>query len=135
MYIAKYLPVDRPWTDGCIMIDAQGNHKQWDESGYEAEAYKQHCKVAELFIVEYEYNLLKIVGKPNASAMKWIKPGMEFKHFNVEATEQKVYHGNIITLGENCDYETYCPIVNITCEVCGHAHVKAAATTDAPSGR
>lgn len=114
-----YLPVDRPWKDGCTYLDSSGTHHEWDASGYDAEKVKERGKVADLFIVGYEYNQLKIIGQPSVAARKWLKPGMQFRKFNVVATEGKVYHGNFTVVpGE--DGAPYTPVVNVRCEICNH---------------
>ncbi len=123
MYTAMYLPVDRPWTDGCMYLTSSGDHHEWDAADIDAQKVKEKGKVADLFIVGYEYNQLRIVGQPSAAAKRWIKPGMQFKQFNVVATEDTVYHGNR-DVATQAGGSYYTQIVNIRCEVCKHMSEK-----------
>lgn len=119
IYTAIYLPVDRPWTDGCTYLDSSGAIHEWAAGEYDADQEKKRGKVADIFIVGYEFNQMKIIGQPSESARKWIKPGMQFKHFNVVPTETKVYHGNYDVVDEAAS-GGYSSIVNIRCDVCNH---------------
>lgn len=80
-YIAKYLPVDKPWTDGCTIINASGEHHIWDESSIGWA--KEQWKVAELFIVGNEFNEQVVICRPSKESMKWLKAGMEIKRTDI----------------------------------------------------
>lgn len=111
MYKAMYLPVDRPWTDGCIVIDSSGVARHWDENNcLEVTNFKERHKVAELFIVSHDFNQIKIVGIPSKAALKWIHAGMSFKHFNVE-TKAWIKVSGIPDPVHALD---------IRCDICGH---------------
>lgn len=77
-YIAKYLPVDKPWTDGCAIINSSGEHTNWDENEM-IQTIKSHYKVADLFIVGNEFNEQVIICRPSKESMTWLKAGMEVK--------------------------------------------------------
>lgn len=76
-YTAKYLPIDSPWTEGCTLINQIGENLQWD--GVELGWNKECWRVAELFLVSFEFNTMKIVGRPSPETAKWLKPGMKVK--------------------------------------------------------
>lgn len=112
MYKAKYLPVDKPWTDGCTIIDSEGRPSTWDADSCTTkdDTFKSMHKVAELFIVTEEFNEMKIIGRPDAGAQKWVKEGMEFKHYQFKTPAIDL---------TNVDKTM---VLIISCPTCGHIH-------------
>lgn len=97
-YIAKYLPVDRPWTDGCTIINSSGEHHIWDENSIGWN--KEQWRVAELFIVANEFNEQVVICQPSKETMKWLKAGMEVKSWEVvRGISDSSYHIKCPTCG------------------------------------
>ncbi len=105
-YIAKYLPVDKPWTDGCTIINSSGEHHVWEE--YSLGWPESQWRVAELFIVASEFNQHHIVCVPSEETKKWLKPGMEVSSFNIVQNEDDLKDKN------------WNEIRHIKCPTCGH---------------
>ena len=78
-YTLLYLPVDKPITNGCILIRPDGKTFEYLKSDGLHSSYLAICKVAELFFVTYEYNYMKIIGRPSEGAVKWLKVGESVK--------------------------------------------------------
>lgn len=102
-YTVKYLPVDKPLTDGCIVIDRSG--KNFVFNSYTHHHMEDDVRVAELFLVAYDYNQPVVVGRPAPASLKWVKPGIE------------VTHGNCEFYPTNADDQI--PTVAIRCPCCG----------------
>ncbi len=120
MYIAKYLPVEKAWKDGCTIIDRKGNAREWEELSCctDVDEFKKSHRVAELFIVAYEFNEIRVVGRPSATAMRWVKSGMEFKEFNVLETGLTCVYmekNEYLESGKGIKI----PLLSVKCEVCG----------------
>ena len=77
MYKALFLPIDKLHTDGCDVVDSSGQHHIWDETRH-TDKDKEHLKVAEIFLVDYRFNQIVIVGKPSPEAV-WLKNRVDVK--------------------------------------------------------
>lgn len=101
-YIAKYLPVDKPFTDGCTVINQAGEHFTYNE----AEAWnKATLRVAEMYLIAVEFNVEHAVGRPSAVAQTWLKPGMHIKTINCHQEK-----------------DTLTPTFRVKCPCCGDLH-------------
>jgi len=92
-YKAIYLPVDKPLTDGCKIINSSGEVFTYTEDNKIGWAIPS-IKVAEMFLVKEEYNQRIVVGYITPDATKWVTPGMEFKTFecvNIKDDEDQFY--------------------------------------------
>lgn len=104
MYIAKYLPVDKPWTDGCTIINSSGEHHIWEENSI---GWPKHAwKVAELFIVSFEFNFQVVICRPSEASQKWLKAGMEIKKTDIVEPYESTMGGIFVH--------------HIECPICGH---------------
>jgi len=74
-YHAIYLPADKQITDGDTIMDSAGKTFIYDKvRDYELDL--SYYRPAELMLVEYVFNEMKIVGKPSCHAVrKFLKPG------------------------------------------------------------
>lgn len=106
-YKVMYLPVDKPITDGCKVINRSGVVTTYEEET-PIELVKRHLKRAELFIVTEEFNQRVIVGKP-ARTNKWIKAGDELRAIDCQ-----------VSIGAQKPGEY--PEVRITCHICRAQH-------------
>lgn len=97
-YIVKYLPVDKPWIDGCTIINSNGEHHIWDQSLDDYQ--KQQWRVAELFIVGNHFNEQVIICKPSGESIRWLKPGMEIYSWQVvQGITENTFHIQCPTCG------------------------------------
>jgi hypothetical protein len=120
-YTAIYLPVDKPRTDGCTMINAAGYTAIYSEA--DKQDYLTFWKVAELFLVAYEYNERVIIGQPSPKA-RWIKPGTEVRAADCELWYYNKKTRLFVARRKEMGIETeeFCYYWRVKCENCGDLH-------------
>lgn len=124
-YLLKYLPVDKPLTDGCTIIDIWGTHQIYNSTGSFSENYIKTCKVAELFFVSYAWNEMKIMGRPAPDVLKWLKPGEWVKAIDCQLWYKTIDGGLSKSATDNIplsikDLESHC--FRVRCPTCGVLH-------------
>lgn len=69
LYKVVFLPVHAEFTDGCHIINKDGEVFTYNKD----EAWNlDTVRVAEPFLVSYEYNMPVVIGRPSPAA-KWLK--------------------------------------------------------------
>lgn len=116
-YKAIYLPVDKPLTDGCIVIDVDGNVCNYNKE--DNRDYYKYRKVAELFLVSVEFNEVWVVGRPSEESLKWLKGGVEVK--SVDCQKGIVYNEEWRPIAGEL-YSSNAVVFRIKCPVCGMLH-------------
>lgn len=83
-YKAMYIPTsDQIWVDGCKYIDKNGEVFEYNPGvNLYTNNFKENHRVAELMIVDMQFNQTVIVGRPSPDA-KWLKNGMDIKPSDV----------------------------------------------------
>lgn len=114
-YEVKYLPILRPWTDGCTYITHDGKHYTWDESHVDAQRHKESGRVAELFLVGMDFNQQIVVGAISEHSKKWVQPGMLIKKYNVVGVG--LWDGLLACIF--LEINTPIPLMDIRCGCCG----------------
>lgn len=67
-----YLPVDKPLEDGCMIATIKGETFEYKES--EGRGWsKDSIRVVEPFLVCFEFNEMKVMGRPSPEALKFLK--------------------------------------------------------------
>ena len=122
-YTLLYLPVDKPITEGCVLIRPDGKTFEYYKADGLEDSYISKCKVAELFFVKEEYNQQKIVGKPSPGVLKWAKVGESFRSLDCNPgfitnnawKDVAVDTYNMIKYKEDV-------FIQVKCPTCGHLH-------------
>ena len=119
-----YLPVDKPLTDGCMICTNTGTPFEYKES--EGRGWnKDSIRVVEPFLVGYEFNVQKIVGRPSEAAMKWLKHGDKVSRIGCHPwllNDDGSMSGVGITNIEGKDYTGSLYAWRVCCPTCGHKH-------------
>lgn len=122
-YKYLFLPVDKPLTDGCWIINQSGEPFVYDETrtpGWNPAS----IRVAEPWLVCTDFNLLELVGQVSPK-VKWLKPGDEVK--KVDCSFPHIWddakHCFVDTPepGKGLDFG-FTPYVRIKCPMCGDLH-------------
>lgn len=82
IYKVLYRPINEAITDGCTVIDAEGNAFTYNETVHYDRKVGQ-LKPAVLTVVKVEYNHIVPVGIPSHKA-KWLKNGDEVLYKDME---------------------------------------------------
>ena len=81
MYKSLFLPVDKPLEDGCDCVNSLGEHFTYHEVQHFS--MRDHFKRAELFLVDYRFNQMIVVGRPSHEAI-WLRNGTMVKEVDCE---------------------------------------------------
>jgi hypothetical protein len=105
LYKLLYLPTkDQIFTDGCTVIDLNGEVSEWKEH-HDTQDY---IRVAEPFLVRFEYNQMIIVGRPSVKSLRFLNVGQDIKSVDT----------NMLLVPEKDGYYR----IQIRCPVCSVWH-------------
>lgn len=96
-YLIMYLPIEGVLEDGDIAVNQQG-----DAVKYSLGMLSGTLRPAAPFVVAYEYNERRIVGRVSEVAMKWLKNKQE--------------------IPQRCVSDVVSEFVSIACPTCGAKH-------------
>lgn len=113
MYKLLYLPTsDQIFFDGCTVINHKGQHFIYDET----QAWdKAGLRVAQLMIVENEFNEQIVIGIPSLVALRWVKAGMEIKAVDCKLNSTAAVPGYPYP-------DVHYNVFSISCPTCNHVH-------------
>lgn len=129
MYTAMYLPVDKPKVEGCMLMNVRGEVFEWD--GID-KGWHSSCRVAEIFIVQEEFNTRKVIGQPSPLAMRWLKAGAQIKESDAYLSYFDTRKGGVEFVGPGLPGgipalskfwpEGFGLCVRVRCPTCGEEH-------------
>lgn len=107
-YKAIYLPTaHQVWVDGCKYINESGEVFEYDASVWTSVDYTKTHQVAELMMVDMQFNKMVVIGRPSPGA-KWLKNGMDVKVSDVA--------------DPNVKCEDDIALINVRCPTCRELH-------------
>lgn len=93
-----------------MIMDIHGTPHPYNASVYFTDNYLKNVRVCEPFLVSYEFNEMKVIGRPAPEVLKWLKPGESVKAVDCE----EVINGG----DENNPYFMW----RVKCPTCGVLH-------------
>lgn len=107
-YKAIYLPTaHQVWIDGCHYINQNGEVFIYDVADTMGTHWMVNHQVAELMIVDMQFNKMVIIGRPSPGA-KWLTNGMDVKVSDVA--------------DPNVKCEDDIALINVRCPTCRELH-------------